>query len=108
MAVVTLSGQATFEVEIENEDGDFEYEEIIISPTEVEWETEVHDPDRQMGPEYVHIGTAEVNGEEVKWLVYEYPTGILNYIDRQTNGLNLSNDFTISIEGEPEEDEDYL
>lgn len=108
MAAVSLSGKATFEVEIENEHGDVEYEEISISPNEVEWETEVHDPDRQMGAEYVHIGTVDVNGEEVKWLVYEYPEGILNYVDHQTNGLNLSNDFKISFEFEPEQDSEYF
>ncbi|HCQ9868985.1 hypothetical protein [Acinetobacter baumannii] len=102
MAAVSLSGKATFEVEIENEDGNIEYEEISISPNEVEWDIEVHDADRQMGTEYVHIGTADVRGEEVQWLVYEYPEGILNYIDHQTNGLNLLNDFKISIEFEPE------
>ena len=108
MAAVSLSGTAICEVEIENEEGDIEYEEIMISPDDVEWDTEVHDPDRQMGTEYVHIGTAYVNGEEVQWLVYEYPEGILNYIDRQTNGLNLSKDFTIGLEFEAEQDfEDF-
>lgn len=75
-------------------------------PQEVEWETEVHDPDRSMGPEYVHIGTADIGGEEVQWLVYEYPEGELNMVDHQTNGLNLVKDFQISIEYESEHDFD--
>ena len=41
MAAVSLSGTAIFEVEIENEEGDIEYEEIMISPDDVEWDTEV-------------------------------------------------------------------
>jgi hypothetical protein len=106
MAAVNLSGTAIFEVEVENGDGDIGYEEISISPDEVEWDTEVHDPDRPMGTEYVHIGTAYVNSEEVRWLVYEYPEGVLNYIDHQTNGLNLSKDFQVDLEYEPEQDFD--
>ena len=88
MAAVSLSGTAIFEVEIENEEGDIEYEEIMISPDDVEWDTEVHDPDRQMGTEYVHIGTAYVNGEEVQWLVYEYPEGILGGVLKSMLTLN--------------------
>ena len=106
MAAVTLNGKAIFEIEVENEDGEIEYEEISILPQEVEWETEVHDPDRSMGPEYVHIGTADIGGEEVQWLVYEYPEGVLNMVDHQTNGLNLVKDFQISIEYESEHDFD--
>lgn len=47
--------------------------------------TEVHDAERSMGAELVHIVTGYADGNEVVWHVYEYPTGSVNLVEYQSN-----------------------
>ena len=46
-----IKGTAIFEIEIEDENGEISTQEIKVTPDQVEWDTEIHDADRSMGPE---------------------------------------------------------
>lgn len=99
---IDVKGTAIFEIEDEN--GETDTLEVKVTPDQVEWDTQVHDADRPMGTEYVHIGTAEVEGHEVEWHVYEY-AGDINTINVETGELNLIENFSfVSSDESSEED----
>lgn len=53
----------------------------VVEVIDFDVETDVHDPDRSMGPEFVHIFTGYADGNEVEWHVYEYPVGDVNHVE---------------------------
>jgi len=45
-------------------------------------EPELHAEDRGMGPELVYTATASAEHlGDLEWRIYEYPVGVLNYVD---------------------------
>lgn len=88
---------AIFEAEIEINENETETREIIVKPDQVDWESDVFDPDRQMGAEYYHIGTTTVVVEDteytITWTIYEYPKGILNDQKIDAGGLRVIKDI---------------
>lgn len=70
---------------------------VTINEDMVDWESEVYDPDRQMGAEIVLTGTATVDIENeehtIIWTVYEYPEGIKNSQEIDTGDLTLIKDI---------------
>jgi hypothetical protein len=58
-------------------------------------ETDVHDPDREMGAELVHTVKANIDDVELEWLVYEYAYNI-NHVD--FNKYNDSEDKISLVE----------
>ncbi len=99
-----IKGTAIFEIEIEDENGEISTQEIKVTPDQVEWDTEIHDADRSMGPEYVHIGTAEVDGHEVEWQVYDYANDI-NTVNVESGELNLVQDFSFESSDDASEED---
>ena len=55
----------------------------VVEVIDFDVETDVHDPDRSMGPEFVHIFTGYADGHEVEWHVYEFPEGAVNHVEYQ-------------------------
>lgn len=60
---------------------------------DLDFESEVHDPDREMGPEIVHIAEVDIEvGNEnrpIRWEIYEYPVGCENDNKLDTDGLEV-------------------
>ena len=86
-------GKAVFRT-LDEETGD--EVEIELSADDVEIETETHDPDREMGPELVHVVRAHVGATEVEWKVYEYPEGEINLVDSPSHSEMIRN-FTFAL-----------
>ncbi|EXB84659.1 hypothetical protein J542_1234 [Acinetobacter baumannii 299505] len=99
-----IKGTAIFEIEIEDENGEISTQEIKVTSDQVEWNTEIHDADRQMGSEYVHIGTAEVDGHEIEWQVYDY-AGDINTVNVESGELNLVQDFSFESSDDASEED---
>lgn len=75
---LVVSGKAVFRI---IDDETQEEVEIELSADDVEIETCIHDADRQMGAEFVHLVCGHVGGIEVEWQIYEYPEGEINHIE---------------------------
>ena len=88
-------------IEVDVEDGVQRFE---VSAEQLEVDTVVHDPDRQMGAEYCHILTADVDGLELQWLVYEYPEGTINHVDSPSN-VQILKDFSFDYDWRSEDDD---
>ena len=86
-------GKAVFRT-VDEETG--EVAEVELSADDVEIETDTHDPDREMGAEYVHAVRAHVGEVEVIWLVYEYPEGEINLVTSPSQP-EMIQDFKFSL-----------
>jgi len=86
-------GKAVFRA-VDDETG--EASEIELSGDDVEIETDVHDADREMGTEYVHVVRAHVGEVEVIWSVYEYPEGEINLVTSPSQP-EMIQDFKFSL-----------
>jgi hypothetical protein len=71
-----------------------------VTSNDLDWETECHDSDRQMGAEFCNSATIyfeSENGEywvEAIWTLYEYPIGTLSSeLDCEVEGGKLLQDF---------------
>jgi len=88
---------AIFEKEIEIDEDTTETKTIVVKANTVDWETDTFDEDRSMGPELVHIGTTtvDVGSEEhtITWTVYEYPEGVKNLQELDSDGLTTIKDI---------------
>ena len=75
-----VKGQAILSYEDENGNA-----QVTLNVSDIDINTQVHDANRQMGAEYVHILTAEAAGHELEWSIYEYPEGCINHIESPSN-----------------------
>lgn len=74
-----------------------------IEADQLEWEV-VGGSERQMGPETEW--QAETNHPalgDLAWKLWEYPAGAENYQNQELNGHELVENFTITLEHDPEE-----
>lgn len=93
MGYIKCEGIAKIQVE--------ETDEIIdITSDDLEWETEVEDPDRPMGAELHHSTTFYFDGGEITWDLWEYPIGTIELLEKEIDGGVLQQDFDISIDSE--------
>ncbi|OUI77990.1 hypothetical protein HK18_00015 [Commensalibacter intestini] len=93
---------AIFEKEIEIDNGKTETKKIVVQANTVDWETDTFDGDRSMGPELVHTGTTTVNVKSEEhtliWTVYEYPEGVKNLQELDSDGLTVIKDINWLID----------
>ncbi|SMF55359.1 hypothetical protein SAMN02982917_3068 [Azospirillum oryzae] len=76
-------------------------EQLTIKASELDFQSDVIDEDREMGAEIFHVAEVEVEiwGEirTVRIEVSEYPEGCLNYEDLDSGGLDVVQSFTVDI-----------
>lgn len=85
-------------------------EQLIIKESELDFQSDVIDEDREMGAEIFHVAEVEVEiwGEirTVRIEVSEYPEGCLNYEDIDSGGLDVVQSFTVDIVLDDEREDD--
>lgn len=85
-------------------------EQLTIKASELDFQSDVIDEDREMGAEIFHVAEVEVEiwGEirTVRIEVSEYPEGCLNYEDLDSGGLDVVQSFTVDIVLDDEREDD--
>ncbi len=84
--------------------------QVTIKASEMDFQSEVADEDRGMGPEIAHVAEMEVQvggqTRTVKLEVYEYPAGCLNHQELDSAGLDVVQDVKIDVVPDGERDDD--
>ncbi len=79
-------------------------ERYEIEPKELDWEI-VGGSERNMGAEIEHTATIDHPAlGALTWTVWEYPIGILEYVEHDLNGHSLESDFNIELYEDPDRD----
>lgn len=83
--------------------------EYEVSHEELDWETSVSDPDRDMGPEYLHEAAFEHDElGTLTWHIWEYPLGMKSSDATDVGGHELVSNLHFDLQHDSVDPEEWL